>query len=57
MLHARGEPALAARVSSVYLPQYVLSVLTVALVIVVAIRLIGEPAPEDDEAAAAAVGT
>ena len=52
MLHARGEPALAARVSSVYLPQYVLSVLTVALVIVVAIRLIGEPTPEDDEASA-----
>ena len=60
MLHARGEPALAARVSAVYLPQYVLSVPTVALVIVVAIRLIGEPTtPDDDEAAAAAaaVGT
>jgi len=40
MLHERGESALAARVSRIYLPQYAMSVLTVAAVIVLAIQII-----------------
>ena len=44
MLHERGESALAARVSRIYLPQYAMSVLTVAAVIVLAIQVIeGDP--------------
>ena len=40
MLHERGESELAARVSRIYLPQYAMSVLTVAAVIVLAIQII-----------------
>ena len=40
MLHERGESKLAARFSRIYLPQYVMSVLTVAAVIVLAIQII-----------------
>ena len=40
MLHERGESELAARVSKIYLPQYAMSVLTVAAVIVLAIQII-----------------
>lgn len=40
MLHERGESALATRVSRIYLPQYAMSVLTVAAVLVLAIQII-----------------
>jgi len=40
MLHERGESSLASRVSRIYLPQYAMSVLTVAAVIVIVIQII-----------------
>ena len=42
LLHAKGESRVAARLSQLYVPQYLLSTVTIAATVAVAVNLIGD---------------
>ena len=56
LLHANGEAHLAARLSQLYVPQYLLSTVTIAATVASGVNLIGE-APHAGRAAATGGGS